>query len=85
MDEGKNKYFQKTKTEFKVLRENLKFYSLGTWKMLPGGRSDVQIGMVGTMIMANIAVGAPKEWKCKIKMILSYMGEGKDIGQNAGQ
>lgn len=77
MDEGKNKYFQKTKTEFKVLRENLKFYSLGTWKMLPGGRSDVQIGMVGTMIMANIAVGHPRNENVKLKWYYHIWGRGK--------
>lgn len=53
MDEGKNKYFQKTKAEFKVLKENLKFYPLGIWKMLPVGRSDMQIGMGNIMIMVN--------------------------------
>lgn len=58
MDESKNKYFQKTKTELMVLKENLKLYPM---KNIPGKRTDMQIGTVKIMIIVTRLTEVLKE------------------------
>lgn len=58
MDEGKNKYFQKTKNELMVLKNILNCI---LWKIIPGKRTGMLIGKVKIMIMVTRLTEVLKE------------------------